>query len=68
VSLVLGGVEVMRGRRASYPHTNDFWRDYHAYKAKGVVFVRKPKEERYGTVAVFKDLYGTLWDLVQLKG
>jgi len=55
------------GRVFLFLHTDDFWRDYHAYKAKGVVFVREPKEERYGIVAVFKDLYGTLWDLLQLK-
>ena len=48
-------------------YTNDFWRDFHSYKAKGVVFVRDPKEEAYGTVAVFKDLYGNLWDLLELK-
>jgi Glyoxalase/Bleomycin resistance protein/Dioxygenase superfamily len=42
-------------------HTDDFWRDFHAYKAKGIVFIREPKEESYGTVAVFKDLYGNLW-------
>ena len=56
------------GRVFLFLHTDDFWRDYNAYKAKGVAFVREPKEERYGTVAVFKDLYGTLWDLLQLKG
>jgi uncharacterized glyoxalase superfamily protein PhnB len=48
--------------------TDDFWRDFHSYKAKGVVFVREPKEEVYGTVAVFRDLYGNLWDLFQPKG
>ena len=48
-------------------HTDDFWRDYHLYKAKGIVFVREPKEERYGTVAVFRDLYGNLWDLLEPK-
>ncbi len=48
-------------------YTDDFARDYKAYKARGVVFVREPKEEPYGTVAVFKDLYGNLWDLVQLR-
>ena len=48
-------------------HTDDSWRDFHAYKNKGVVFVREPSEESYGTVAVFKDLYGNLWDLLQLK-
>ncbi len=53
------------GRVFLFLYTDDFWRDFHAYKAKGVVFVREPKEEPYGTVAVFKDLYGTLWDLVQ---
>jgi catechol 2,3-dioxygenase-like lactoylglutathione lyase family enzyme len=46
-------------------HTDDFWRDFRAYRAKGIVFVRGPKEESYGTVGVFKDLYGNLWDLVQ---
>jgi catechol 2,3-dioxygenase-like lactoylglutathione lyase family enzyme len=55
------------GRVFLFLHTDDFWRDYHAYKNKGVVFVREPKEETYGTVAVFKDLYGNLWDLVQPK-
>ncbi len=48
-------------------HTDDFWRDFRAYQAKGVVFVRPPREESYGTVAVFQDLYGNLWDLLQLK-
>jgi uncharacterized glyoxalase superfamily protein PhnB len=46
-------------------YTDDFWRDFRSYKAKGIVFVREPKEERYGTVAVFRDLYGNLWDLLQ---
>jgi uncharacterized glyoxalase superfamily protein PhnB len=46
-------------------HTDDCWRDFHASKAKGVVFVREPQQESYGTVAVFKDLYGSLWDLLQ---
>ena len=46
-------------------YTDNFERDYQAYKAKGVMFVREPKEEPYGTVAVFKDLYGNLWDLLQ---
>jgi hypothetical protein len=46
-------------------HTDDFWRDFHAYRAKGIVFVRGPKEEEYGTAAAFKDLYGNLWDLVR---
>lgn len=45
--------------------TDDFWRDYHRFVAAGVEFVRDPSEESYGTVAVFKDLYGNLWDLLQ---
>ena len=53
------------GRVFLFLHTDDFWRDYHAYTAKGVVFVRDPAKESYGTVAVFKDLYGNQWDLVQ---
>ena len=56
-----------RWARLLFLHTDDFWRDYAAYRTKGVVFVREPKEESYGTVAVFKDLYGTLWDLPQPK-
>jgi hypothetical protein len=53
------------GRVFLFLHTDNFWRDYESYKARAVVFVRDPKEEPYGTVAVFKDLYGNLWDLVQ---
>lgn len=53
------------GRVFLFLHTDDFWRDFNAYQAKGVVFVREPKVEPYGTVAVFQDLYGNLWDLVQ---
>ena len=49
-------------------HTNDFWRDFNAFKSKGVVFVREPIEESYGTVAVFRDLCGNLWDLLQFRG
>lgn len=55
------------GRVFLFLYTDDFWRDYNAYTSKGVVFVREPKEETYGTIAVFKDLYGNLWDLVQLR-
>ena len=55
------------GRVFLFLYTDDFWRDFNAYKAKGVEFVREPSEAPYGTVAVFKDLYGTLWDLVQLR-
>ncbi len=53
------------GRVFLFLHTDNFERDYQAYQAKGVMFVREPKEEPYGTVAVFKDLYGNLWDLLQ---
>ena len=55
------------GRVFLFLYTDDFWREFHSYRAKGIVFVREPKEERYGTVAVFKDLYGNLWDLLQPK-
>lgn len=55
------------GRVFLFLHTDDFWRDFRRYQERGVVFVREPKEESYGTVAVFQDLYGTLWDLLQLK-
>ena len=55
------------GRVFLFLHTDDFWRDYRAMTAKGVKFVREPKEEEYGTVAVFEDLYGNQWDLLQLK-
>jgi uncharacterized glyoxalase superfamily protein PhnB len=48
-------------------HTDDFWRDYNAITEKGVKFIREPKEEEYGTVAVFEDLDGNKWDLLQLK-
>ena len=53
------------GRVFLFLHTDDFWRDYEDLRRKGVAFVRPPAEEAYGTVAVFADLYGNLWDLVQ---
>jgi catechol 2,3-dioxygenase-like lactoylglutathione lyase family enzyme len=53
------------GRVFLFLHTDDFWRDYNAYRARGVVFVREPVKEKYGTVAVFRDLYGNLWDLIE---
>jgi len=53
------------GRVSLFIETDDFWRDYNAMLARGVVFVRPPKEEPYGTVAVFQDLYGNLVDLIQ---
>jgi len=55
------------GRVFLFLNTDDFWRDYNDLIAKGVEFVRPPKEAEYGMVAVFKDLYGNLWDLLQLK-
>ena len=55
------------GRVFLFLDTDDFWRDFNGYKAKGVEVAREPSEAPYGTVAVFKDLYGTLWDLVQLR-
>lgn len=53
------------GRVFLFLYTDDFARDYGIYKSKGVKFVREPKDEAYGTVAVFQDLYGNLWDLFQ---
>src|SRR5438093_3532798 len=53
------------GRVFLFLHTDDLWRDYERYRARGIEFVRPPKREAYGTVAVFKDLYGNLWDLLQ---
>jgi len=55
------------GRVFLFLYTDDFWRDFNAYKAQGIEFVREPSEAPHGTVAVFKDLYGTQWDLVQPK-
>lgn len=55
------------GRVFLFLNTDDFWRDYHEMMAKGIVFVREPKEAPYGMVAVFKDLYGNQWDLLQLN-
>lgn len=55
------------GRVFLFLNTDDFWRDFRAYQARGVVFIRPPREEKYGTVAVFQDLYGNLWDLLQLR-
>jgi catechol 2,3-dioxygenase-like lactoylglutathione lyase family enzyme len=55
------------GRVFLFLNTDDFWRDYAHLVSLGVTFVREPKRESYGTVAVFKDLYGNLWDLLELK-
>jgi catechol 2,3-dioxygenase-like lactoylglutathione lyase family enzyme len=54
------------GRVGFFLHTDDFWRDYRAMQARGVSFQEAPREEEYGTVAVFTDLYGNRWDLLQL--
>jgi len=55
------------GRVFLFLNTDDFWRDYNDMTSKGIEFLREPKKEDYGTVAVFKDLYGNLWDLLELK-
>ena len=55
------------GRVFLFLHTDDLWRDYHAYKSRGVVFVREPSEAIFGIAAVFEDLYGNKWDLIQRK-
>ncbi len=47
-------------------NSDDFWRDYKDMESKGINFVREPKKQEYGMVAVFEDLYGNLWDLLQL--
>jgi catechol 2,3-dioxygenase-like lactoylglutathione lyase family enzyme len=53
------------GRVFLFLCTDDFWRDYHAMRAEGVSFVREPKQAEYGMVAVFLDLYGNRWDLIE---
>jgi catechol 2,3-dioxygenase-like lactoylglutathione lyase family enzyme len=53
------------GRVFLFLRTDDFWRDFAALTAAGIEFARPPRKEPYGTVAVFKDLYGNLWDLIQ---
>ncbi|QJB32279.1 VOC family protein [Chitinophaga oryzae] len=55
------------GRVFLFLYTDDFWRDYHHMLAVGIRFIRPPKEEDYGIVAVFEDLYGNKWDLLQPK-
>ena len=55
------------GRVFLFLNSDDFWRDYNDMIAKGIVFLREPKEQEYGTVAVFEDLYGNRWDLLQLN-
>ena len=53
------------GRVFLFLQTSDFWQDHRAMRARGVRFVEEPRVELYGTVAVFEDLYGNRWDLVQ---
>lgn len=53
------------GRVFLFLATDDFNRDYEAFRARGVTFLREPRHEPYGTVAVFEDLYGNRWDLIQ---
>lgn len=55
------------GRVFLFLHTDDFWRDYRGMKKRGVRFCEEPRNESYGTVAVFEDLYGNRWDLLENK-
>ncbi|MBJ7883057.1 VOC family protein [Gelidibacter salicanalis] len=55
------------GRVFLFLNSDDFWRDYNEMKSRGIEFIREPKKADYGTVAVFKDLYGNLWDLLELN-
>jgi len=55
------------GRVFLFLNTDDFWRDYQRMIEKGIKFVRQPNKADYGMVAVFEDLYGNLWDLLQLN-
>ncbi|MHB1870443.1 MAG: VOC family protein [Steroidobacteraceae bacterium] len=55
------------GRVFLFLYTDDFWRDYRSYQARCIIFVRPPRDEPYGTVAVFQDLYGNLCALIQRK-
>ena len=59
--------EASIGRVFLFLSTDDFWRDYNEMIAADIKFVREPKTESYGTVAVFEDLYGNLWDLIELS-
>lgn len=56
------------GRVFLFLHTDDFHRDHRALLAHGVRFAEAPREEKYGTVAVFEDLYGNRWDLIEYHG
>jgi len=56
------------GRVSLFLYTDDFWAEYRAMKESGVSFTEEPREEEYGTVVVFEDLYGNLWDLLEPSG
>lgn len=55
------------GRVFLFLHTDDFWRDYKEMRSRGVEFLEEPRKEEYGTVAVFRDLYGNKWDLLEKR-
>jgi catechol 2,3-dioxygenase-like lactoylglutathione lyase family enzyme len=55
------------GRVFLFLHTDDFYRDYHSFRDRGVSFLETPRDEPYGTVAIFQDTYGNKWDLLELK-
>jgi catechol 2,3-dioxygenase-like lactoylglutathione lyase family enzyme len=55
------------GRVFLFLNTDDFWRDYNRMISDGINFIREPLEQPYGTVAVFEDLYGNLWDLLEMS-
>jgi len=55
------------GRVFLFLESDDFWSDYKKMKGKGIIFMEEPRNERYGTVVVFKDLYGNKWDLIQIN-
>ncbi len=55
------------GRVFLFLNSDNFWRDYNDMCARGIKFIREPKQQDYGMVAVFEDLYGNLWDLLQLN-
>ena len=55
------------GRVFMFMHTDDFYRDYELFGSRGIKFIESPREEVYGTVAVFEDMFGTKWDLIQPK-
>ena len=55
------------GRVFLFLQTDDFWRDYNEMVGQGITFIREPKVAEYGTVAVFEDLYGNLWDLIEFS-